>query len=83
MKNTTTAITRDTLVDAFVYWTGLPPRNADVALIAVMGRTVENTAQYIWDHVLLKPDNPSEIDVAVWVCRCEMRRRGDTLEKAE
>lgn len=36
-----------------------PPRRADIAVVAMAGGTVEVLAEYIWDHWLGEPDEPT------------------------
>lgn len=76
-----TAITEETVLDAFVYWTGLPPRLADLALVAVIGRSAETVGAYIYSYILLSPDVPDEESIIIWIRTCEMRRRGDIDER--
>ena len=42
---------------------GVPPRAADLEIIAALGGTVDAVADYIWDHHLGEPDVPSWFQV--------------------
>lgn len=58
-----TVLSHEEIVAAFEDAIGLLPRDADVEVIKLLGGTVEDTAQYIWDHWLGEPDYPTVSDV--------------------
>lgn len=35
------------------------PRACDVQVVAMMGNTEDALAEYVWDHMLGEPDNPT------------------------
>jgi hypothetical protein len=47
----------------FVALIGMPPRPADVQMVATLGGTTESLAEYIWDHWLGEPEYPTAADV--------------------
>lgn len=56
-----------TLTEAQLYLgftaVGWPPRRADISAAQMLGGTVEVLAEYIWDHVMGEPDEPTCDDV--------------------
>lgn len=37
----------------------MDPRECDVQVVAMMGNTEDALAEYVWDHMLGEPDNPT------------------------
>jgi hypothetical protein len=38
---------------------GMSPREVDIQVVRLMGATPDNLAEYIWDHWLGEPDEPT------------------------
>lgn len=57
----------------FDYALGFPPREADVALMVAIGLTLGNLTDYLWDHWMGEPDEPSVESVE--------KELGEVLEK--
>ncbi len=38
---------------------GMSPREVDIQVLRLMGATPDNLAEYIWDHWLGEPDEPT------------------------
>jgi hypothetical protein len=54
------ALTPDQIDAAFRVVVGVPARAADQQLLAAMGATVPDLAQYLWDHWLGEPDDDED-----------------------
>ena len=69
-------MTEQEIAAAFEMLLGYPPRSADLALLRVIcpsGVTVADLADYIWDHHLGEPDEPSLEQVEAVICDCITR----------
>lgn len=53
-------LTREQIAKAFVAIIGRQPREADYAVIEMMGATPDVLAEYLWDHWMGEPDEPTE-----------------------
>ena len=52
-------MTNEQITNAFEAVLGIPPRQADLMVLQIMGTDSEAVAEYIWDHWLGEPDEPS------------------------
>lgn len=57
------ALTDKQIAKAFEAIVGMPPRGADVAVMKSMGAGIETLAEYIWDHWMGEPDEPTQDQV--------------------
>lgn len=48
---------------AFVAILAIEPRQADIAILNLLGPTVENVAEYIWDHWMGEPEDITAEDI--------------------
>lgn len=66
---------------AFHTVVGGPARTADVAVIQMMGSTVDVMAEYIWDHWFGEPDTPTveEVEEAI---RAEVAKEQTETDQA-
>ena len=58
----TIKLTDDQITMVFERAVGMPPRAADLAIVKIMdptGPNIEDVAEYIWDHWMGEPDEPS------------------------
>jgi hypothetical protein len=58
-----TALSEQQIRTAFEACVGLPSREADVQLVLLLGATSEALAEYIWDHWLGEPEQPTLEDL--------------------
>ena len=52
-------LTKAEITVIFVGLLEMQPRTADLAILNMTGATAENAADYLWDHWLGEPDEPS------------------------
>jgi hypothetical protein len=57
----------DQITDVFDIVIGVQARHADVQVVQTLGGTPEVLAEYIWDHWLSEPDEPTQQQVLVAV----------------
>jgi hypothetical protein len=60
-------LTGDQIADVFDIVIGAQGRRADVQVVHMLGGTPEVLAEYIWDHWLSEPDEPTQQQVLVAV----------------
>jgi hypothetical protein len=52
---------------AFEHWLGRGPRLADIAVCNILGRSPASVAEFIWDHGLGEPIQPSPFEIRDWL----------------
>jgi len=62
MLPASTVLTGDEIKEVLERTVGLA-RACDVMVILTLGGTIEEAAEYAWDHLLGEPDSPSETRV--------------------
>lgn len=58
-----TVLTKEQIETAFEAVLEIPPRQTDVQFMVTAGCTVNDLAEYIWDHWLGEPESPSVEDI--------------------
>lgn len=53
-------MTPDAIGAAFLAVYGGPPRSADLAVLEMTGKGASEVAEYIWDHMLGEPEQPTQ-----------------------
>lgn len=60
---------REQIKKAFNQILDIDPREADYQVLEMLGPTVENVADYIWDHWLGEPESPSLEDIEATIVK--------------
>lgn len=62
-------LTREEVDKVFIAAFGFPAREADHAVLDLMGGTIETLAEYIWDHWMGEPENPTPDTIEAEIVR--------------
>jgi hypothetical protein len=60
-------LTDQQVTAAFVAVVGTDPRPADLAVVRSLGGTAQDVAEYLWDHWMGEPLQPTLAEVTEWV----------------
>lgn len=85
MEDKDKPITPDQIEDVFIQLIGLPPRRSDQMVLAMVhGGSVTrgSVAEYIWDHWMGEPDEPSEAEVLAAVSKALDENPADRAARA-
>ena len=63
MNRITDVLSEQQIIKVFEEIIGFPPRQADLALLSMLGNDVSTLAQYLWDHWMSEPDEPNQEEV--------------------
>ena len=65
------------ITEAFEHWVQRPPRQADLAVCIMLGRSPDSIAEFIWDHQLGEPVIPTLDAIQTWIVALPLVTQGD------
>lgn len=60
-------LTDGQIVAAFEHWIGRGPRLADLAVCNILGRSPGSVAEFLWDHLMGEPVQPTPQAIQKWL----------------